>query len=112
MYLRIGGKFFLGIVRYRQNKIRWRSNWKQFMNGKQAGLSVSEGVCLDNEKISESRKKGPYIQSERVKDIIINTTELIEKGYAYYCFCSKERLDGIKNQQKKPMVNSTLWRPL
>ena len=26
--------------------------------------------------------------------------ELIEKGYAYYCFCSKERLDKVREEQK------------
>ena len=35
---------------------------------------------------------GPYIQSER-KDIYIKyAKELVEKGYAYYCFCSEEEL--------------------
>ncbi len=36
---------------------------------------------------------GPYIQSER-KDIYKKyAEELIEKGGAYYCFCTKERLE-------------------
>ncbi|MGN0145240.1 MAG: glutamate--tRNA ligase [Clostridium sp.] len=39
---------------------------------------------------------GPYIQSER-KDIYLEyAKKLVEKGEAYYCFCSKERLDMLK----------------
>ena len=41
---------------------------------------------------------GPYIQSER-KDIYMKyALELIEKGYAYYCFCTKERLEKIHEE--------------
>ena len=41
---------------------------------------------------------GPYVQSERVQAGIYMeyAKKLIEKGEAYYCFCSKERLEGLK----------------
>lgn len=41
---------------------------------------------------------GPYVQSERVKAGIYRkyAEELLEKGEAYYCFCTKERLEGLK----------------
>lgn len=41
---------------------------------------------------------GPYVQSERqAQGIYLKyARELIEKGEAYYCFCSKERLEGLK----------------
>ena len=41
---------------------------------------------------------GPYVQSERQeKGIYLKyAKELIEKGEAYYCFCDKERLEGLK----------------
>ena len=39
---------------------------------------------------------GPYIQSER-KDIYKKyAQELVEKGYAYYCFCTEERLTKLR----------------
>lgn len=43
---------------------------------------------------------GPYVQSERQKTGIYLTyaKELIEKGEAYYCFCTKERLDSLKSK--------------
>ncbi|MBQ5952728.1 MAG: glutamate--tRNA ligase [Lachnospiraceae bacterium] len=41
---------------------------------------------------------GPYVQSERVKAGIYMeyAKKLVEKGEAYYCFCSKERLESLK----------------
>lgn len=41
---------------------------------------------------------GPYVQSERVKEglYLEYAKKLIEKGEAYYCFCTKERLDSLK----------------
>ncbi len=43
---------------------------------------------------------GPYVQSERQKAGIYMeyAKKLIEKGEAYYCFCDKERLAGLKSQ--------------
>lgn len=40
---------------------------------------------------------GPYIQSERqAQGIYLKyARELIDKGEAYYCFCDKERLEGL-----------------
>ncbi|AND85008.1 glutamate--tRNA ligase [Clostridium tyrobutyricum] len=38
---------------------------------------------------------GPYIQSKRTNIYIEYAKQLIEKGEAYYCFCSKERLDEL-----------------
>ncbi len=41
---------------------------------------------------------GPYVQSERKNDYIKYALELIEKGEAYYCFCTKERLDSLRTE--------------
>ena len=98
-----GGKFLLRIedtdrTRYVEGAIE-----NLIHELKWAGVDADEGVCLDeNDNITEIGEFGPYIQSERVEKGIYNkyAEELIEKGYAYYCFCSKERLDDIKNQQK------------
>lgn len=98
-----GGKFLLRIedtdrTRYVEGAIE-----NLIHELKWAGVEADEGVCLDeNGKITEVGECGPYIQSERVEKGIYNkyAEELIERGYAYYCFCSKERLDDVKNQQK------------
>lgn len=39
---------------------------------------------------------GPYVQSERKNIYKPYAEELVEKGHAYYCFCSKERLDALR----------------
>ena len=44
---------------------------------------------------------GPYIQSERLKIYEQYKQELIEKGSAYYCFCSKERLEKVREAQRE-----------
>ena len=36
---------------------------------------------------------GPYVQSERKPLYLLYAKQLIEKGAAYYCFCTKEELD-------------------
>lgn len=55
---------------------------------KTTGLDYDEGPFVGGEH-------GPYIQSER-KDIYRRYAEdLIEKGAAYYCFCTKERLEQL-----------------
>ena len=43
---------------------------------------------------------GPYVQSERQASGIYleYAKQLVEKGEAYYCFCDKERLEGLKQE--------------
>ncbi len=43
---------------------------------------------------------GPYVQSERqAAGIYLEyAKKLIDKGEAYYCFCDKERLEGLKQE--------------
>ncbi len=59
----------------------------------------------------ESPRKGgpfePYRQSERLPLYQKHTQDLVKKGHAYYCFCTKERLDDLRNKlqaQKKPIM--------
>ena len=56
-----------------------------------AGLSYDEGPDKDG-------GVGPYVQSERCKAGLYMdyAKKLIESGDAYYCFCTKERLDSLK----------------
>ena len=46
----------------------------------------------------EGGKYGPYVQSERVDLYKKYALELIEKGEAYYCFCSEERLEKLREE--------------
>jgi glutamyl-tRNA synthetase len=44
--------------------------------------------------------EGPYIQSESREKHLAYAYELIEKDFAYYCFCSKERLEEVSKMQQ------------
>jgi len=44
---------------------------------------------------------GPYVQSERFDVYKDYAEQLIESGHAYYCYCSSERLDALRKEQKK-----------
>ncbi len=43
---------------------------------------------------------GPYVQSERKHLYLPYAQELVRKGGAYYCFCSKERLDDLRAEHE------------
>ena len=66
-----------------------------------AGVNHDEGVMLsDDNKVVQNGDCGPYIQSERLDIYKERIKTLIDKGDAYYCFCSRSRLDRIREQQK------------
>lgn len=44
---------------------------------------------------------GPYRQSERLEIYKKYVDQLIEAGHAYYCFCTKERLEEMRAEQEK-----------
>ena len=59
-----------------------------------AGMEYDEGPDKDG-------GVGPYVQSERCKAGIYMeyAKKLIDKGDAYYCFCTKERLESLKTEE-------------
>ncbi|MCH5251380.1 MAG: glutamate--tRNA ligase [Lachnospiraceae bacterium] len=58
-----------------------------------AGLHHDEGPDKDG-------GFGPYVQSERMKTGVYleYAKQLVEKGEAYYCFCTKERLQKLRDE--------------
>ncbi len=66
-----------------------------------AGVPHDEGVFIEDGEIIQKGEYGPYIQSERLDLYKKHIDELLEKGLAYRCFCSKERLDKIREEQKR-----------
>ena len=56
-----------------------------------------EGMISETDSIGEY---GPYIQSERKHIYHVYAKDLVEKGYAYPCFCSKEELDETRSIQE------------
>jgi len=60
------------------------------------GLVRDEGPNIDG---SQTGEHGPYIQSERTELYKKYADELIKSGNAYRCFCTKERLDEMRERQ-------------
>jgi len=57
------------------------------------GLEWDEGPDKDGEY-------GPYIQSQRLDLYKKYAQDLVQSGKAYYCFCSRERLEEVREQMK------------
>ncbi len=57
---------------------------------KETGLTHDEGPDIGG-------SYGPYVQSERKPIYMEYAKKLVEKGEAYYCFCSKDRLDMLRS---------------
>ena len=55
------------------------------------GLGYDEGPDVGGDH-------GPYVQSERKPIYMEYAKKLIESGHAYYCFCTKERLEELHSE--------------
>jgi glutamyl-tRNA synthetase len=44
---------------------------------------------------------GPYFQSERLSLYRAHADELVAKGFAYRCYCTPQRLDGLRKEQQE-----------
>lgn len=58
---------------------------------KDAGIRYDEGPDIGGDY-------GPYIQSERAAIYKEYAEKLVKLGGAYYCFCDKERIDSLKDE--------------
>lgn len=68
---------------------------------KWAGIDHTEGVMISPDKeVYQHGEDGPYIQSERLPIYQQYMKVLLDKGDAYPCFCTKERLDQVREEQK------------
>ena len=84
-----GGKFILRIEDTDQGRKVEGAVDVIYNTLKVTGLQHDEGPDIGGEY-------GPYVQSERMGMYMDYALELVEKGRAYYCFCTKERLDSLK----------------
>lgn len=55
------------------------------------GLKYDEGPDVGGDH-------GPYVQSERKEIYMEYAKKLVDLGYAYYCFCTKERLEALHEE--------------
>ena len=61
------------------------------------GIKIDEGVISETEQKGEY---GSYIQSERIDIYHAVAKDLVERGFAYPCFCSEDELNEIRAYQE------------
>jgi len=73
------------VVKGSENDLIRMLNW--------AGIDIDEGPSLGGQL-------GPYRQSERSNIYQKYIQKLIDENHAYRCFCSRERLDNLRDEQR------------
>jgi len=102
-----GGQFILRIE---------DTDQKRYVPGAEAELiSVLHWLGLDwDEGPDVGGPDGPFRQSERKEIYREYAQQLVDKGQAYYCFCSPERLAQVRQQQRSlkqtPLYDGTCRR--
>ncbi|MDR5659919.1 glutamate--tRNA ligase [Serpentinicella sp. ANB-PHB4] len=99
------GKYILRIEDTDQNRYVEGAIENMLSAMQWAGVNHDEGAIIRNDDLVQIGEYGPYVQSERLEVYKKYIEILIEKGQAYYCFCSKERLDEVRDEQKKAGLN-------
>ncbi len=85
------GKFILRIEDTDQERLVEGAVDVIYNTLKTAGLKHDEGPDIGGDY-------GPYVQSERKAMYIPYAQQLVKEDKAYYCFCSKERLESLKTE--------------
>jgi nondiscriminating glutamyl-tRNA synthetase len=66
-----------------------------------AGILHTEGVMLNEAgHVEEKGNKGPYVQSNRLDIYRMQIAPLLKSGHAYQCFCSRERLEQVREAER------------
>ncbi len=81
-----GGKFVLRVEDTDQQRYVEGATDLIYRTMKQTGLTYDEGPDVGG-------PYGPYIQSQRREIYQKYADELVERGGAYYCFCTKEEIE-------------------
>ena len=89
-----GGKFILRIEDTDTQRLVEGSVDIIYNTLKVAGLTHDEGPDIGG-------PFGPYVQSERRGMYMDYAKELVAKGEAYYCFCTKARLEGLHKENEE-----------
>lgn len=97
---KMGGEFLLRLedtdqTRFEQGAVE---NLLNALN--QTGVIPNEGLIEINGEVIQKGDFGPYIQSERLDIYHKHLKTLLDHGQAYHCFCTKERLEAVRDSQK------------
>lgn len=88
------GQFLLRIEDTDRNRLVEAASDVIFKTLRDTGLDYDEGPDVGG-------NYGPYVQSERKEIYGKYAKALVDKGAAYYCFCTKERLDTLREEAQK-----------
>jgi glutamyl-tRNA synthetase len=91
------GKFIIRIEDTDRTRLVEGAEKRILESLKWLGIAHSEGPDIGGQF-------EPYRQSERLPMYKKYVEELIEKGHAYHCFCTPERLDEMRKSQEKNHV--------
>ena len=89
-----GGKFILRIEDTDQGRYTDESLQDLYDTFEWLGIHWDEGPDTGG-------PFGPYVQSERFDLYREYAEKLVEQGQAYYCWCSAERLEELREEQQK-----------
>jgi glutamyl-tRNA synthetase len=89
-----GGKFILRIEDTDQSRYNDESLQDLYDTLNWLGIEWDEGPDRDG-------GYGPYVQSERLEHYKKYAEELIAQGKAYPCFCTPERMEKLREEQKQ-----------
>lgn len=89
-----GGQFILRLEDTDQQRFDPESEEEYYESLRWLGLQWDEGPDIGG-------PHAPYRQSERMQIYQNHAEELIERGHAYYCFCSPARLAQVRQEQQQ-----------
>jgi len=73
-----------------------------------------EGILVGMRWLGLDWDEGPYFQSQRMELYRATAARLVESGYAYYCFCTKEQLEerrrAAEAEKRPPRYEGTCRR--
>lgn len=84
-----GGEFILRIEDTDQDRLVEGAVEHIFQTLKEVNLEYDEGPDIGG-------PHAPYVQSERIEHYLPYAEQLVKEDKAYYCFCSKDRLESLQ----------------
>lgn len=98
-----GGKFILRIEDTDQGRFVEGATEVIYDTLRKCGLNWDEGPDIGG-------PVGPYVQSERMGIFKEYAEQLVKSGHAYYCFCTKERMEQVHEEQRAKGITPTYDR--
>lgn len=97
-----GGQFILRIEDTDRERLVEGATDRSIQVIRDYGLDWDEGPLVEG-------PYAPYVQSKRLEIYRKYARQLIDSGHAYYCFCTRERLDKLREEQRAQGVSSTKY---